>query len=117
VRNKLARFAEIKQRQNVLEAGKPLLEKIKGSWHSEFFQNQQPITLELACGRGEYTVGLGRLFPERNHIGVDIKGDRLFYGSRLAEEEGLQNVGFLRIMIAELERFFSPGEVEQIWIT
>jgi tRNA (guanine-N7-)-methyltransferase len=117
VRNKLARFAEIKQRQNVLEAGKPLLEEIKGAWHCKFFQNQQPISLELACGRGEYTVGLGRLFPERNFIGVDIKGDRLFYGSRLAEEEGLRNVGFLRIMIAELESFFSPGEVAQIWIT
>jgi tRNA (guanine-N7-)-methyltransferase len=117
VRNKLARFAEIKQRQNVLEAGKPLLEEIKGFWHSKFFQNQQPITLELACGRGEYTVGLGRLFPERNFIGVDIKGDRLFYGSRLAEEEGLLNVGFLRIMISDLESFFSPGEVAQIWIT
>lgn len=117
MRNKIARFAEIKLRQNVLEAGKPLLEEIKGNWHQLFFKNNNPITLELACGRGEYTVGLGRLFPDRNFIGVDIKGDRLFFGSRLAEEEGLENVGFLRIMIADIENFISENEIDQIWIT
>ncbi|EMR02884.1 tRNA (guanosine(46)-N7)-methyltransferase TrmB [Cesiribacter andamanensis] len=117
MRNKLARFADLKVRQNVLEAGKPLLAEIKGNWNSLFFKNDKPITLELACGRGEYTVGLGRRFPDRNFIGVDIKGARLFFGSREADEEGLQNVGFLRIKISDIDQFFSEDEVDQIWIT
>lgn len=117
VRNKLQRFEENKQRRNVIEEGKPILEQIKGNWHELFFHNTNPITLELACGKGEYTVGLARHYPERNFIGVDIKGARLYFGSRSAEEEGLQNVAFLRIKISSLDDYFAPKEVDQIWIT
>lgn len=117
MRNKQKRFAENQQRRNVLEAGKPLIEEIKGNWNSLFFKNEKPITLELACGKGEYTVGLGRLNRERNFIGVDIKGARLYFGSRTAEEEGLENVAFLRIKILDIENYFAENEVDQIWIT
>lgn len=117
MRNKQKRFAENQERRNVVEAGKPIIEEIKGKWHETFFQNDKPITLELACGKGEYTVGLGRLYPDRNFIGVDIKGARLYFGSRTAEEEGLDNVAFLRIKIIDIENHFAENEVDQIWIT
>ncbi|MTI38473.1 tRNA (guanosine(46)-N7)-methyltransferase TrmB [Fulvivirga lutimaris] len=116
-RGKLKRFAEIAERANVIEPSKVIYEKVKGNWHNEVFQNNNPITLELACGRGEYTVGLGRLFPNSNHIGIDIKGDRIWKGSAIAEEEGLENVAFLRTHLLELNNFFEPGEVDEIWIT
>lgn len=117
MRNKIQRFAENKVRKNVIEAGKPIIEKIKGNWHELYFQNSNPITLELACGKGEYTVGLGRHFLNRNFIGVDIKGARLYFGSRTAEEEGLGNIAFLRIKISSIEEYFAESEVDQIWIT
>lgn len=116
-RNKMARFADISARRNVIEPGKDIFESIKGKWHKDYFNNDGDITLELACGRGEYTIGLARLFPEKNFIGVDIKGDRIWKGSGIAEEEGLDNVAFLRSHIVELENFFLPGEVSEIWIT
>ncbi|MEO1054914.1 MAG: tRNA (guanosine(46)-N7)-methyltransferase TrmB [Bacteroidota bacterium] len=117
MRNKLDRFKDNALRDNVLEPGKEIYEKIKGKWRSDYFENEQPIVLELACGRGEYTVGLGRLFPDRNHIGIDLKGDRIWKGSGIAIEEGLSNIAFLRTHILELESFFDEGEVDEIWLT
>lgn len=116
-RQKQKKFAEVAARANVLEPGKPLYEKIKGHWRSEFFKNENPITLELACGRGEYAVGLGRVFPNRNYIGIDVKGDRIWKGSGIAIEEGLTNVGFLRAQIMMIDQFFGEAEVDEIWIT
>ncbi len=115
-RGKLKRFAENALRENIIEPGKPLFENMKGCW-SQYFKNENPITVELTCGRGEYTVGLARLFPERNYIGVDVKGDRIWKGSGIAIEEGLKNVAFLRTHILELDNFFAPHEVSEIWIT
>ncbi len=90
---------------------------LKGKWAQEHFKNDYPITLELACGGGEYTVGLARKFPERNFIGVDVKGNRLWKGAKTALDEGLTNVAFLRTRIEIIEHFFAPGEVAEIWIT
>ena len=117
MRSKIARFAHNKEAENLLQEGKPLFEKVKGNWQKDFFKNQQPITIELACGRGEYTLGLARLFPDRNFIGVDIKGDRLWKGSSLAQEEGLANVGFLRTLIHDLQNYFDENELDEIWLT
>jgi tRNA (guanine-N7-)-methyltransferase len=116
VKRKLERFRIIEQRENVIEPSKLIFSAIKGHWASNHFRNKNPITLELACGRGEYSVALGRLYPERNFIGVDVKGDRIWKGSTLALESGLRNVAFLRTEISALESFCSPGEVEEIWL-
>jgi tRNA (guanine-N7-)-methyltransferase len=110
--NKLERFAEIKTFPNVLEYPKDM----KGQWKS-FFRNTNPITLELACGKGEYAVGLGRLHPERNFIGVDIKGNRMWVGAKTALSEGLTNVAFIRTQIEKITNYFSEEEVSEIWIT
>lgn len=115
-RSKKKAFEHNEQARNVIQPGKPEYEEMKGQWHS-FFGNNNDIVLELACGYGEYTVGLGRLFPDRNFIGVDIKGARLCKGSKIAIEEGLDNVAFLRTLIHHLDKFFEPGEVDEIWIT
>lgn len=115
-RNKLTKFEYIQQCDFVLEQGKELFETIKGDW-STFFGNNNPITLELGCGKGEYTNGLAKEFPDRNFIGVDIKGTRLWKGVQIAEQEGNKNVAFLRTQILLIERFFEPGEVDEIWIT
>ena len=87
-----------------------------GNWKT-FFGNKNPITLELACGKGEYTLGLARLHPARNFIGVDIKGNRIWVGAKKALTENLSNAGFLRTQIEQLPQYFSPGEVNEIWIT
>jgi tRNA (guanine-N7-)-methyltransferase len=116
MRKKLVKFDQNKSAPNVLEMGKPMFETIKGKWNEAFFFNQQPICLELACGRGEYTIGQARLFPNRNYIGIDIKGDRIWKGSSAAIEEGLTNVGFLRTQILLLEKFFAENEIDEIWI-
>lgn len=116
-RQKMARFADNARRDNVIEPGKELFEKIKGKWHEQYFKNSNDITLELACGRGEYTVGLARIFPDKNFIGIDVKGDRIWKGSGIAIEEELSNAAFLRVHILELTSFFEPGEVSDIWIT
>ncbi|MCS7005910.1 MAG: tRNA (guanosine(46)-N7)-methyltransferase TrmB [Cytophagales bacterium] len=115
-RRKLQRFAANELAPNIIQPGKELFHVIKGNWREKYFQNQNPISLELACGRGEYTVGLAKLFPERNFIGIDIKGDRLWKGSTLALENQLKNVAFLRIQIQLLENFFDVGEVNEIWL-
>ena len=116
-RQKKRRFAENKLRPNLVESGKDFYDEIKGKWHLKVFTNQQPIVLELGCGKGEYTLGLAQAFPNRNHIGVDIKGDRLWVGSGIALREGIQNAAFLRTQIQFLEHFFKKGEIEEIWVT
>jgi tRNA (guanine-N7-)-methyltransferase len=105
-----------RQAENVIEHGKPFYTTIKGKWNELYFQNPNPLVLELACGKGEYTVGLARLFPEKNFIGIDIKGDRLARGSMEASEGGLPNVAFLRADIRFLDEFFQENEVDEIWL-
>ncbi len=114
-KDKLRRFAEIEEFSNVfqLDEGKPL----KGNWSKEFFKNNNHVVLELACGKGEYTVNLAQLFPDKNFIGVDYKGNRIWRGAKTALEEGVNNVGFLRIQIEDLIDYFATGEVDEIWIT
>ena len=110
------KFAQVSERGHVLEPGKPLYDQIKGQWREQLFGNSNDLVLELACGRGEYSTGLAPHFPDRNFVGVDIKGDRLWYGSNVALRENLTNVAFLRTQIQHLENFFAPGEVSEIWI-
>jgi tRNA (guanine-N7-)-methyltransferase len=120
-KNKLRKFAEMEQFQRVLQVPFGKLQadgfELKGRWHSSFFGNDNPIVLELGCGRGEYTVGLARKFPNRNFIGIDIKGARMWAGAKEANAEGLTNAGFLRTNIELLPHFFAAGEVAEIWIT
>lgn len=91
--------------------------RLKGRWKSDFFRNDKPIVLELGCGKGEYTIGLSSKFPDKNFIGVDIKGARLWRGAKYAEENSLPNVGFLRTRIEFLGAVFAPDEISEIWIT
>ncbi len=114
-KDKLRRFAEIATFDNVkqLEDGLPY----KGQWAANFFKNSNPVVLELACGKGEYTVNLARLFPEKNFIGIDYKGNRIWRGAKTAVEENISNVGFLRIQIENLTDYFGEHEVDEIWIT
>jgi len=109
---KLVRFEELKTFPNVLQ----FPEGMQGQWH-KFFKNKNSITLELACGKGEYAVGLGRLFPQRNFLGVDLKGNRIWVGAKKALQENLTNVGFLRTQIDRIGTYFAPGEVSEIWLT
>ena len=109
---KLERFAAIKGFSNVLEY--PVA--MKGQWN-EFFRNQNPLVLELACGRGEYTVGLAKLFPKLNFVGVDVKGNRMYIGAKKCLSESISNAGFLRTQIEKISDYFSVGEVDEIWIT
>lgn len=109
---KLQRFAELETFKNVLQFPRD----IQGKWKG-VFGNEHPITLELACGKGEYALGLGRLYPERNFIGVDLKGNRIWVGARKALQEGLDNVAFLRTQIDQISSYFAAGEVAEIWIT
>ena len=109
---KLVRFAELKTFSNVRE----FPADAAGNWH-HYFGNSKPITLELACGKGEYAIGLGQLYPDRNFIGVDIKGNRIWVGARKAQQASLTNVAFLRTQIEQVATYFSPGEVQEIWIT
>jgi tRNA (guanine-N7-)-methyltransferase len=115
-RKKQFRFDDLIYRENVLEAGKELYNQLKGSWHRSYFKNNNPITLELACGRGEYTTGLASVYPDRNFIGVDMKGDRLWMGSTVSLENSLMNTAFLRTHILDLDQFFELNEVDEIWI-
>lgn len=109
---KLIRFEAIKGFDNVLEYPQDM----PGKW-KEHFGNENPVTLELACGKGEYSVGLGRLYPERNFIGIDLKGNRIWRGAKTAIDEGLNNVAFVRSHIDKITDYFAPGEVHEIWIT
>lgn len=109
---KLIRFKELLTFSNVLQYP----ENINGKWH-ELFGNNNPITLELACGKGEYAVGLAALYPERNFIGADVKGNRIWVGAKQSLERGLHNVLFLRTQIDRIEQYFNTEEVAEIWIT
>lgn len=91
--------------------------EMKGQWNEKFFKNNNPLVLELGCGRGEYTVNLAEHFPDKNFVGVDIKGARIWRGAKTAVEKNLNNVGFLRIQIDKIGLFFAPAEVSEIWIT
>jgi len=99
------------------DAVKGLDGTLKGSWASEIFKNDNPITLELGCGKGEYTVGLARKYPNRNFVGVDIKGHRFWRGAKTAKEESLPNVAFLRTRLEFINKYFDTDEVSEIWLT
>lgn len=120
-KGKLAKFADMASYPHVFEYPYSAVENVpfdmKGHWHERFFKNNHPIVLELGCGRGEYTVGLGKMFPDKNFIGVDIKGARMWTGATDSLREGMTNVAFLRTNIEIIERFFAPGEVSEIWLT
>lgn len=120
-KNKLKKFAEMETfgcvlqypREVLLREGFPYF----GKWNDEVFKNKGLITLELGCGKGEYTVGLAKANPDRNYIGVDVKGARMWSGAKEAEENGIGNASFLRAEIENIDKFFAPGEVDEIWIT
>lgn len=126
-RNKLQKFADLLSYPNVYENFDPLTPELKGvngqlfdskgKWVESHFKNDNPLVLELACGRGEYTLGMARMFPEKNFIGIDIKGARIWKGAGIAIDEGLDNAAFLRMRIEQITNFFAPGEVSEIWIT
>ncbi|WP_286746334.1 tRNA (guanosine(46)-N7)-methyltransferase TrmB [Roseivirga sp. UBA1976] len=116
-RSKLKRFAQNVERHNVLEDSKALYKELKGNWNVLYFSKDQPITVELACGKAHYTTGLAAHFPNRNFVGVDVKGDRLWVGSTIAIEQNLNNTAFLRAQIEHLDQFFAPQEVNELWIT
>jgi len=120
-KGKLAKFADMAQYENVFQYPYSVVDyvpfEMQGHWREEYFHNDQPIVLELGCGKGEYTVGLARMFPDVNFIGVDIKGARMWTGATQALQEGLKNVAFLRTNIEIIDRFFAPGEVQEIWLT
>lgn len=109
---KLKRFGEIKTFSNVLEYP----ENMAGAWNT-FFDNNNPVILELACGKGEYTTGLAQLYPHKNFIGVDIKGNRIWAGAKFSIENNLTNVAFLRTQIHKIDTYFTKDEVQEIWIT
>lgn len=120
-KNKLKKFSDMDALANVFQypfatlqtAGFPL----RGLWGESYFHNDHPIVVELGCGKGEYTVGLARRNPDKNYIGIDIKGARMWTGATAADREGLTNVAFVRTGIEMVDRFFAPGEVSEIWIT
>jgi len=116
LRKKQQRYRDNAASPYVIEPGKEIYERIKGKWRCHYFENDHPVTLELACGRGEYTIGLGKVNPQSNYIGVDIKGSRIWKGSQLAAEHKLQNVAFLRTQIDHLDHFFERDEIDEIWI-
>ncbi|MES2455084.1 MAG: tRNA (guanosine(46)-N7)-methyltransferase TrmB [Bacteroidota bacterium] len=114
-KDKLRKFAEIDTFPNVyqLEEGKAL----KGKWAEQHFKNSNPVVLELACGKGEYSVGLAKMFPAKNFIGVDLKGNRIWRGARTGMDEGIPNLAFLRIQIEDIVDYFGENEIDEIWIT
>lgn len=120
-KNKLAKFDDMAGYPHVFQYPFAVLQEkefeLKGHWHEGFFENGNPIVLELGCGKGEYTVGLAELFPEKNFIGVDIKGARMWTGAKASLEAGMKNVAFLRTSIELIAHFFAPGEVAEIWLT
>lgn len=120
VKNKLKKFSQINAFSNVVQPGMtyPATNfSYRGTWNSHFFGNDNPIVLEIGCGKGEYTLGLARNYPEKNFIGIDIKGDRIWKGAKEALEESLHNVAFLRIQAERINYFFDQDEVSEIWIT
>lgn len=120
-KNKLAKFANMDEYPHVFQYPYAILQEKgfeqKGKWNELFFKNDNPIVLELGCGKGEYTVGLAKLFPDKNFIGIDIKGARMWTGAKQSLEENLPNVAFLRTHIELISHFFAAGEISEIWIT
>ncbi len=119
-KNKLRKFAEIEALSNVIESKYGQLKEdisLKGKWHAEFFKNENPIVLELGCGKGEYSVALSQRYPKKNFIGVDIKGSRIWKGATDSNNINLKNIAFLRIRIEHILRCFSKDEISEIWIT
>ena len=120
-KGKLAKFADMETYENVFQYPYSVVEHVpfemQGHWHEQYFHNDNPIVLELGCGKGEYTVGLAKRYPNMNFIGVDIKGARMWTGATQAVKEGLKNVAFLRTNIEIIDRFFAPDEVTEIWLT
>lgn len=119
-KNKLRRFAELETMERVFQPGTSFENtdyELKGRWTDVVFRNQHPLVLELGCGRGEYTVNMAKKYSEKNFIGIDKKGARLWRGAKTSNEEGILNAAFLRIQITQLTLFFAPGEVSEIWIT
>nr|WP_315455051.1 tRNA (guanosine(46)-N7)-methyltransferase TrmB [uncultured Prevotella sp.] len=120
-KGKLKKFAEMETFKNVFQYPYGVISEVpfemRGHWCEQYFHNDNPIVLELGCGKGEYTVGLARVYPNINFIGVDIKGARIYTGAKQALEEGLDNVAFLRTSIEIIDRFFSEDEVQEIWLT
>ena len=120
-KGKLKKFAEMETFKNVFQYPYGVISEVpfemRGRWREQYFHNDNPIVLELGCGKGEYTVGLARVYPNINFIGVDIKGARIYTGAKQALEEGLDNVAFLRTSIEIIDRFFSEDEVQEIWLT
>ena len=121
-KNKLKKFADMDRLPHVFQLSYNEImngEKfaMKGRWHSDFFKNNNPIVLELGCGKGEYAVGLAEQFPDKNFIGIDIKGARMWSGATESLEKGLNNVAFVRTGINAIEHFFAENEVSEIWIT
>jgi tRNA (guanine-N7-)-methyltransferase len=122
-KNKLAKFAEMETFPNVFQCSAEQLRQremqyeMRGQWKQQFFANDNPIVLELGCGKGEYSVNMAEMFPQKNFIGVDIKGARMWTGAKLSVEKGLKNVAFLRTDIEMLSYFFAQNEVSEIWLT
>lgn len=126
-KRKLERFAEVDKFENVYQCTDPLSKEVRrsddtfiearGHWNSSIFKNNNPLVIELACGKGEYTVGLARYQPDHNFIGIDIKGNRMHRGAKKALELRLSNAAFLRMRIEWLDNHFAPGELDEIWIT
>lgn len=120
-KGKLQKFAEMETFKNVFQYPYGVISEVpfemRGYWREQYFHNDNPIVLELGCGKGEYTVGLARVYPNINFIGVDIKGARIYTGAKQALEEGLKNVAFLRTSIEIIDRFFNEDEVQEIWLT
>ena len=120
-KGKLQKFADMARYPHVFEYPYSVADDVpfsmRGRWREEFFHNANPVVLELGCGRGEYTVGLAEMFPEKNFIGVDIKGARMWTGATDSLQRGMTNVAFLRTNIEIIDRFFAPGEVQEVWLT
>ncbi len=120
-KNKLSKFAEVHALPNVVEVPYAEIQKgphaLRGNWAKQFFCNDFSVVLELGCGKGEYTVGLAEHYPEKNFLGIDIKGARIWTGAKTAHDKGLRNAGFLRTYVELIPSFFEAGEVSEIWIT
>lgn len=119
-KDKLKRFAEMEHFDNVFQPSMEEVKegfKMKGKWHSDFFKNENPIVLELGCGRGEYTVGMAQKYPDKNFIGIDIKGSRIWRGAKTGVEDRMPNIGFVRSKIDFIEYLFAENEVAEIWLT